>query len=36
MEQKVGEPSINFWNVNKKGFEDEIGVWILEWCELQQ
>ncbi len=21
----MGEPSINFWNVNKKGFEDEIG-----------
>ncbi len=25
----MGEPSISFWNVNKKGFEDEIGGLII-------
>jgi hypothetical protein len=44
MGQKVGEPSISFWNVNKKGFEDEIGglniaiMWIttigVKWTKV--
>ncbi len=29
MGQKVGEPSISFRNVDKKGFEDEIGGLII-------
>jgi hypothetical protein len=44
MGQKVGEPGISFWNVNKKGFEDEIGglniaiMWIttigVKWTKV--
>jgi hypothetical protein len=44
MGQKVGEPSISFWNVNKKGFENEIGglniamMWIttigVKWTKV--